>query len=152
MHETCNLILQDYSGNHFNMDTNLHIQKLYSKPSYRLPHTEPPQQMAPQRIESQFKPVRDLQQIKKKLIQIKLIAYNTPYSSHELNFLFNEIIYVEYPLFLIFMPLFKEERTYCFAAVCRLVSQSTNSFRSFFFCRGSICWNEFGLQIYHDNL
>lgn len=115
------------------MDTNLHIQKLYSKPSYRLPHTEPPQQMAPQRIESQFKPVRDLQQIKKKLIQIKLIAYNTPYSSHELNFLFNEIIYVEYPLFLIFMPLFKEERTYCFAAVCRLVSQSTNSFRSFFF-------------------
>lgn len=89
------------------MDTNLHIQKLYSKPSYRLPHTEPPQQMAPQRIESQFKPVRDLQQIKKKLIQIKLIAYNTPYSSHELNFLFNEIIYVEYPLFLIFMPLFK---------------------------------------------
>lgn len=115
------------------MDTNLHIQKLYSKPSYRLPHTEPPQQMAPQRIESQFKPVRDLQQIKKKLIQIKLIAYNTPYSSHELNFLFNEIIYIEYPLFLIFMPLFKEERTYCFAAVCRLVSQSTNSFRSFFF-------------------
>lgn len=49
------------------MDTNLHIQPLYSEPSYRLPHTEPPQQMAPQRIESQFKPVRDLQQINKKI-------------------------------------------------------------------------------------
>lgn len=131
MHETCNLILQDYSGNHFNMDTNLQIQPLYSKPSYRLPHTEPPQQMAPQRIESQFKPVRDLQQIKKK-IQIKLIAYNTPYSSHELNFLFNEIIYVEYPLFLIFMSSL-QRREDILLCRCLSIGQSIHQQFSFIF-------------------